>query len=263
MLIDNFSIADTFFGKLNIVMAVVWMYMIAVAFLIGAFLCLELYKRVRYYTGAYYRYTRRPYWALSRRDGSKCEYLTYERLRHLEREGWRFMFELYLPKGNGETTEIDMIAIGRQAVIAIECKDYTGTILGEEDVSTWIQEKPNAPTFEEKFRKFYNPIMQNDGHMKYLRKYVPIPVWLKSMIVFDNTSKLELGILTRKDVTVVNRRNARIGMRRLTVNLSNTPMTKQDQMEIEKRLKPFTMVGKNVKMQHIANVQRIAAQKGR
>lgn len=238
-------------------------YFAFMALVVTVYIAMKAYDRIRYYTGAYFRYTKRPFWTLNRRDGSKCEYATYNKLRKLEKQGYRFMFELYVPKTYGGTTEIDMLAIGPQGVIVVECKDYSGMILGEEDVDTWIQDKRYGSDLNDRYRKFYNPIMQNDGHIRHLREYVPAPTWLLSMIAFDNHSKLDLGVMTRKDVVVLNTRNAMYGVQKLTNRITSAPLTNEEIKVLENKLRQFARVSAKVKRQHIADVQRIAATNGR
>ena len=43
--------------------------------------------------------------------GAYGEYLIYVRLKDLERSGGRFLFNLYIPKLGGGTTEIDVVLI--------------------------------------------------------------------------------------------------------------------------------------------------------
>jgi hypothetical protein len=68
------------------------------------------------------------------------------------------LVDTYLDKGDGTTTQIDIIAICRQGIIVIESKGIGGTIAGRPDDAEWTQ-KPSQ-------KRMYNPIRQNDLHVK-------------------------------------------------------------------------------------------------
>lgn len=68
------------------------------------------------------------------------------------------LVDTYLDKGDGTTTQIDIIAICRQGIIVIESKGLGGTISGKADAAEWIHEQSQ--------RRIYNPIRQNDLHVK-------------------------------------------------------------------------------------------------
>lgn len=74
--------------------------------------------------------------------------------------------DLYLRKRNGEFSQIDVVVATPQGLIAIEVKDYSGWLFGNEKQRYWTQLLNYG---KEKYR-FYNPIMQNDGHIRALRE---------------------------------------------------------------------------------------------
>ena len=74
--------------------------------------------------------------------------------------------DLYLHKRNGEFSQIDIVVATPQGLLAIEVKDYSGWLLGNEKQQYWTQILNYG---KEKYR-FYNPIMQNAGHIKALRE---------------------------------------------------------------------------------------------
>lgn len=74
--------------------------------------------------------------------------------------------DLYLQKKNGGFAQIDIVVAIPQGLIAIEVKDYSGWIFGNEKQKYWTQILNYG---REKYR-FYNPIMQNVGHIKALRE---------------------------------------------------------------------------------------------
>lgn len=74
--------------------------------------------------------------------------------------------DLYLQKRNGEFSQIDIVVATPQGLLAIEVKDYSGWLFGNEKQQYWTKVLNYG---KEKYR-FYNPIMQNAGHIKALRE---------------------------------------------------------------------------------------------
>ena len=74
--------------------------------------------------------------------------------------------DLYLQKRNGEFSQIDIVVVTPQGLLAIEVKDYSGWLFGNEMQRYWTKVLNYG---KEKYR-FYNPIMQNAGHIKALRE---------------------------------------------------------------------------------------------
>ena len=63
---------------------------------------------------------------------------------------------------NGRSTQIDHIVVSPYAVFVIETKGYKGWILGGENAEYWTQ------IIYKRKSTFYNPIHQNDGHIRFL-----------------------------------------------------------------------------------------------
>ena len=51
---------------------------------------------------------------------------------------------LYVPKENGETTEIDLVYITQKGVFVIESKNYSGWIFGNEKDQYWTASLSNG-----------------------------------------------------------------------------------------------------------------------
>lgn len=90
--------------------------------------------------------------------------------------------DLYLKKSNGEYTQIDVVAATKAGLIVFEVKDYGGWIYGDEHQKYWTQSMANG----NQKNRFYNPVMQNEGHIQAIRQCLPqnpgIPIY--SIIVF-------------------------------------------------------------------------------
>ncbi|WP_061301142.1 nuclease-related domain-containing protein [Clostridium botulinum] len=96
--------------------------------------------------------------------GKYGEYLIFKTLENMNKN-YKMLTNIYLPKGNGETTEIDLIYIHETGIYVIESKNYSGWIFGDEKNRYWTQTLKSG-----KKERFYNPIMQNKTHIKYLQK---------------------------------------------------------------------------------------------
>jgi hypothetical protein len=76
--------------------------------------------------------------------GRNGEYQIYKRLRNHENKGGKFLFNCYLPKENGETTEIDVLLINKNGIFVFESKNYSGWIFGDEKSKNWTQTLPQG-----------------------------------------------------------------------------------------------------------------------
>ena len=165
--------------------------------IVGMYLLFRLIRPNKYKQTSYYQVTGKSYWELDK--GGFGEYQAFKKLEGFENEGGRFLFNLNIPKRNGETTEIDLILIHPKGFFVIESKNYNGWIFGNEKNHYWTQTLPKGRGKSNKVR-FYSPIRQNSGHIKHLKRLLSerIPMW--SVIVFSDECTL-------KDVSVS--RNAR------------------------------------------------------
>ncbi|MCR5097842.1 MAG: NERD domain-containing protein [Lachnospiraceae bacterium] len=50
---------------------------------------------------------------------------------------------VYLPKDNGETSEVDVIFITQKGIFVFESKNYSGWIFGDEKSQKWTAMLPN------------------------------------------------------------------------------------------------------------------------
>ena len=95
---------------------------------------------------------------------------------------------------NGSISQIDHVVISTYGIFVIETKNYKGVIKGNESSKEWKQ------VLNKETRTFYNPILQNQGHvyaLQYLFKGIQdLP--FHSIIVF--TDKAELKTKTTTEV---------------------------------------------------------------
>ncbi len=134
--------------------------------------------------------------------GRRGEKLTERELKLVQllgRKG-KVLRNVYLPKGNGETSEVDVIFITQKGIFVFESKNYSGWIFGDEKSQKWTAMLPNKQK-----NQFYNPILQNETHVKWMRNYVGEDVPLFSIIVFSERCELKKVTIESPDVKVVKR----------------------------------------------------------
>lgn len=90
-------------------------------------------------------------------------------------------------ESNGYSTQIDHIIVSPYGVFVIESKGYKGWITGGENSEYWTQ-----TIFNSKY-KFYNPIRQNIGHVRFLRHLLGTVMFIP-IVVFDNSANIKAHV---------------------------------------------------------------------
>lgn len=207
-----------------------------------------------YRESSYRRLTGESFLAVWTDKGKYGEYLTYDALKDFEKEGAKFLFNLYIPKKNGETTEIDLMMISRKGIFVFESKNYGGWIFGKESQRNWTQVLPSGKGTRKE--SFYNPIMQNRTHIRNLVAFVGEEYPTRSIIVFSERCELKEVDVESADIRVVKRDELRRAV--LDVYQRETQdLLSPDQIEtVYQRLLPLTQVGDDVKARHIENIKK-------
>ena len=160
-------------------------------------------------------------------------------------EGYsKTLVNVYLPKEDSTTTEVDMIFIHQTGIYVIESKNYGGWIFGNENSRFWMQ------TFKTgKKDRFYNPIWQNNTHIKYLKKQLPQieDNIIKSLIVFSERCSIKEMHTSSDNVYVIKT------MQNI-LDVSKQVISPDEIINIYNKLKPYTNVSEDVKMKHIENI---------
>lgn len=104
--------------------------------------------------------------------------------------------------GNDQaTTEIDSVFITECGIYVLESKNFSGWIFGNLSQKNWTQTFPNQTK-----NKFFNPILQNQGHINALRylldKYPGIDI--RSVIVFSDSATLKKVPESTNDLLILN-----------------------------------------------------------
>lgn len=118
------------------------------------------------------------------------ENIIYDDLKRIK--GWKaFLPNCYLPKPDGETTEVDLIFLHETGIYVFESKNYQGWIFGSETQKLWTQSLTDEFGNVRK-HKFYNPLWQNETHIQCLMELLQdetIPYY--SYVVFSDHCELK------------------------------------------------------------------------
>jgi len=107
------------------------------------------------------------------------------------------LHDFILPGAYGGLTHIDHGILTPDGILCIQTKHYNGTVSGEADEPQWTIADSNHR------QNFLNPLIQNEGRSKALRKLFPdVPV--ASLVVFTGsvrfTSELEQNVIHVRDL---------------------------------------------------------------
>lgn len=129
----------------------------------------------------------------SRKRGESSERKTILKLLKMGIEPQAIFHDCYMRTSSGSYTQIDLVVATNQGLLAFEIKDYSGWLFGHYSQRYWTK----VLSYGREKHRFYNPIMQNNGHIQAIRANIPhnpnIPIY--SIIVF-------YGSCTLKNITI-------------------------------------------------------------
>lgn len=207
---------------------------------------------IPYWRSTCYKSTNKSFLSILFDTGAYGEYLTYKCLRKYEEDGAKFLFNCYLPKDNDETSEIDVMMIYKSGVYVFESKNYSGWIFGSESNKMWTQTLPNGRSSQKV--RFYNPIMQNRTHIKWLEQQADETDPLHCIIVFSQRCEFKELNITSGDVTVIKRDALYDFVREIDERVG--PRLDDDRIKyLYEKLYPYTQVSEEVKEKHIETIK--------
>jgi ssDNA-binding Zn-finger/Zn-ribbon topoisomerase 1 len=207
-------------------------------------------QSIGYKDSAYQKQTGKSFLAVRFDQGAYGEYLIYQKLRGYEEKGAKFLFNVYVPKENGETTEIDVLMIDKSGIFVFESKNYSGWIFGSEKQTNWTQTLPVKG--QKAKNKFFNPVIQNNGHIKHLRSVAGEEIPMFSVVVFSDNC--ELKKVQVESVPVVCRRDVVAAVEKIKGGAEE--YTFENGMEsVYNMLYPMTQVDASVKVAHIEAIK--------
>ncbi len=208
-------------------------------------------KLDNYHRTSYFVFTQKKYEDLISNKGDYGEYSVYSKLKAYEQFGGKFLFNLYLPKEDDSTSEIDLLFLTPKGLFVIESKNYEGFISGGEEDFYWTQKLGTQVNI-----KFYNPVMQNANHVATLKKYVPDNLPIYSIVVFSDKCRLSCGRITQNDTYVINKAYLPMLVKELLDN-SEMIISFREVNGLQEALFPYSQVSDEVKQNHIENINRM------
>lgn len=156
---------------------------------------------------------------------------------------------IYVPYQD-KTSEIDLLMIHEKGIFVFESKNFSGWIFGSANQLNWTQSLQNGEKHH-----FYNPIRQNQTHIKALSEYLNMPISsFTSYIVFSERCSLKSVPEDTEQVIIVRRPNMLKKLRtqlRSSVNLYSPEKI----LQLAQKLQPLTNKSEAEKQQHIDNIK--------
>jgi hypothetical protein len=156
-----------------------------------------------------------------------------------------------------DATEIDVVMITTKGIYVFESKNYSGWIFGNDKQKTWTQCLPQGKGKKALKEQFFNPVWQNNAHIKALHAVIKsnnIPTF--SIITFSDRCTLKEINLSSNNHWVVKRRDVP-GVAR---NIDCACPIVFDQNAVERlfvMLMPYSNVSDELKMQHISQIKNL------
>jgi len=159
--------------------------------------------------------------------------------------------DCYLKHASGAYTQIDLVVATPKGLIVIEEKDYSGWIFGNSRQKYWTQ----ILAYGREKHRFYNPIMQNKGHINAIRENLHqnhgIPIY--SVIIFDGSSILKDVTIEENHVYLIYPRELKRTIESIMLMPNANYGNKHEIMNV------FTQAVRNGKNPNIINAQRCTA----
>ena len=161
------------------------------------------------------------------------------------------MFNLYVPRDNSKTSEIDIIMFHPKGLFVIESKNYSGWIFGNESHKQWTQTLPIGYGESHKER-FYNPIMQNSTHIRAIRKHIDDSIPIYSVIAFSDKCTLK-DVTVKSNVIVTYYSNLAREIKYKLSTINNYSMDSELLNKTYNKLSQYANVDEITKYKHIYN----------
>lgn len=204
--------------------------------------------QMEYEQTSYYGETGYAWDSVLKDQGKLGEFKTFQSLKSFEKEGCKFLFNVYVPKGKGKTSECDVLLLTPRGIVAIESKNYSGWIFGEQSSRKWM-EIHNA----ESKHQFYNPVWQNTTHINSLKaqlRYPKFPIW--NVIAFSDECEFKQLKITDSEVHVVHYQD----LNSLVKAFLNETSDCMDVDSIYSQLKQFSHPDEETKSKHDEDVKK-------
>jgi len=209
----------------------------------------KFFQYLKYRNSSYGSVSGNGFWRTILDKGNYGEFLTFRILEKLK-ENNKLLTNVYIPKADGTTTEIDLLMINKSGVYVFESKNYSGWIFGDEKSKNWTTSLKGGKKIQ-----FLSPVIQNNGHINALRKLLGETGRniFYSFIVFSERCELKKVTVTASDIFVMKRdmllTTLRKDMSKRTEVLTDTQITYFYEI-----LKKYSLADTKTKEKHIQNI---------
>lgn len=163
------------------------------------------------------------------------------RLARLPKDRYTVFHDVLLDTSRG-TTQIDHIVVAETGIFVIETKNYTGWIFGTDQGREWTQN-----IYGKKY-PFYNPLLQNQGHVRALSETLRLPEdRFFPVVVFSSRATLKLH--TSRTVLYTGKLNGFI------TSHTEPVLSRQQTEDVIRALKSANRSDRAAKAAHIQSVR--------
>jgi hypothetical protein len=147
--------------------------------------------------------------------------------------------------------------IATQGIFVFESKNYSGWIFGAETQRKWTQSLHIGYGDTQK-EHFFNPIMQNEYHIKYLKNLLNTDTNFYSIVVFSNDC--EFKNITRKSDSTAHLiyRSELYKTIQYIKTINTNVLSILDIETLYNKLYPYSQVDEETKEKHITNLKDIS-----
>lgn len=160
----------------------------------------------------------------------------------------RILKNIYIPKDDGTTTEVDLLFITQKGIFVLESKNYSGWIFGSEKDSYWMMSLPNGQK-----ERFYNPIKQNQSHIRWLKTIIGDEIPCYSIIVFSERCELKKVTVENQDIKVI-KRDDLFSVIKHKWNETEDCIDETELNNLYDKLSSYCNADKDTKQKHVENI---------
>ncbi len=191
--------------------------------------------------------------------GEIGEHVISKLIRRAIRQGLSgfVLSNVYLPKSDGGTSEIDVLFVSSKGIFVVESKNFAGYVFGDDQRKQWTVSLYAGKNWlgikQTKKYFFYNPVWQNRSHIKNLWKLIGQDTPTYSLIVFSNRCDL-INVRYDPSESLILRSDKLLSFFTLVKREYPDVLSPHDLQRLYGILAPFTQVREETKLAHIAAI---------
>lgn len=166
------------------------------------------------------------------------------------------LHNLYVPKVDGGSSEVDVVLVCTKGIFVFESKNYAGWIFGDDEHKYWTVTLYAGKDWigfkQTEKHKFYNPIWQNNSHIRNLKKVLGNTVPMISIVVFSDRCELK-NIVNYSDTNIMQTSYLKHYLSDVR-NIYDDILTIDEVDNIYNRLLSFTDIDGEKQQRHLAYV---------